>query len=279
MKASTHYILGLSLILSLGTFVRIEAGVVTEYYRFDEGTGSNVTDSVDGLIDGTHNAIYSTNVPVPIVPQTGEADNFSLQFTGTNVARFASQDFIFNSAFGNATLEFWINVPQEVHTTIFWTRPDDSDANRFNISINPNGNLGFDYRSPTGVLHTMLLGGTGEFVIPLNTWTHVAITRTVDSPTVQTYRFYENGTLDYTATDMNPDLPTTTTWTIADRTPGIGATKFVGYLDEIRFADTVLAPNQFLDAPVPEPGSLLIWAVGMIGCGAVRVARRKQSLG
>jgi len=224
---------------------------VIDYYRFEEGSGNTIVDSVNGLTEGTHNAAYSTNVPL-----IGRANDFSLQFSGTNVARFPSQNFIFNSSFGNATLGFWLNAPQEVHTTIFWTRPDDTDANRFNISINPNGALGFDYRTPSGILHTMLLGD-GSFSVPLDTWTHIVITRTVDSSTSDTYRFYENGVLGYTATDTNPDLPTSTTWTLADRTPGAGHTKFVGLIDEIQFSDTVLSR-----AAIPEGTPITNLAVG-----------------
>src|SRR5262249_30028838 len=47
------------------------------YYRFEEGSGTNVTDSVDGLVEGTHNASYSTDVPTSPIPWTGAADQFS----------------------------------------------------------------------------------------------------------------------------------------------------------------------------------------------------------
>jgi hypothetical protein len=217
------------------------------YYRFEEGSGGDVIDSVDGLSEGTHNAAYSINVPANDIPKSGDADQFSLQFDGSTSASITSQPFIFHKDYTDATLEFWLNVPNEAHSSIFWTRGDATDANRFNIYISPGGIFGFDYREPNGTLHT-LLPGDGTFAVPLNTWTHIGVTRTNS-----TYYFYRNGALIYEATDANPNLPDSTTWTIAGR----GGYPFSGIVDEIRFVDRPLFYNQFLNSP-PISGSASI---------------------
>jgi hypothetical protein len=84
----------------------------------------------------------------------------------------------------------------------------------------------------------------GTFTVPRNTWGHVAITRTVDSPTQHTYRFYKDGTLQYTSIDHNPNLPTSTTWTV---TGGRSNLMLTGLVDEIRSADKELSSSEFLN--------------------------------
>ena len=186
------------------------------YYRFEEGLGNTVIDAVDNSVDGTHTAVYSSGVPVDPVPQTGASNQFSLEFNNSAGATITGQDFIFHSIFGNATLEFWLNVPEQAHSAIFWTRGDNDDKNRFNISVNPGGVIHMDYRDIAGALH-IILPLDGSFTVPLDTWTHVAVTRVVDSPTSHTYGFFKDGFLTTTKTDINPNLPVATQWTISGR--------------------------------------------------------------
>lgn len=254
-------LVALSAFVFLLGIVRQASAVPIMYLRFEEGSGTYLVDSVTNTVVGTSNAAYSTNVPVNPIPQTGQPNAYSLQFNGNAVATITGAPFLFNSGFGNGTLEFWVDAPNQPNTrSIFWTRPDTSDTNRFNLYLSPGGWLGFDYRTPLGDLHT-LLPGDGTFTIPLDTWTFVAITRTGN-----TYQFYEDGSLVYTSVDSNPDLPTSTAWTIAGRPiPGQSSSPdFVGSVDEVRFSNTALSPSQFLDAPqaTPEPSCLVLWGVG-----------------
>lgn len=165
-------------------------------------------------------------------------------FDTTSSAIFANSDFIFNNGHGAATLEFWLKIPSESHnnvtgSSIFWTRIGDTDANRFNIYAFPLGVFNFDYREPNGTLHGVL----GSFNVPLDTWTHIAIVRTVDSSIQHTYRTYRNGILITAVRDMNPNLPTSMGWTLSGRNDFF----FDGFVDEIRFSDNALRPDQFLN--------------------------------
>jgi hypothetical protein len=228
------------------------------YYRFEDGTGTAMTDSVDGLSDGTQNAMYSTDVPVNPVPGTGSSNQFAVQFDGTSAATVNSQDFIFDPAYGNATLEFWLKVPDQVHSSVFWTGEDDNDTNRFNLFVSGTGSgspfpgltLGLDYREPNGTLHPLMgygLPGETPFTLTPNVWTHVAIVREGN-----TYTSYENGVKVFSVSDANPNLPTSTTWTLSGRSTA----RLTGLIDEIRFSDAALNPDQFLDAPAPAlPGT------------------------
>lgn len=222
------------------------------YYRFEEGVadmpavGSGIIiDSVDGSHDGTPEGgpMYRASVPFAFVPQTGQSDGLSLSFAGAQGVHFLAP-FIFHRGFGDATLEFFINVPDQGHHAIFWTRPDDADLNRFNIAINPNGGFGFDYRAPNGTLH--LQAGEPLFNIPLNSWHHVAVTRDVVSAAPShVYRFYLDGAFQTMRTDAAPELPDANlVWAVSGRT----SFRLVGLLDEIRLTDRILDPGEFLNA-------------------------------
>ena len=228
------------------------------YYRFEEGganaTASTIVDSA-GNTNGTASGsvTYRTDTPGNVVPLTGVQNTRSLQFSGGNVA-FGSP-FVLHNAYGDATLEFWIKYnSSQGHRSIFWTRSGDSDNNRFNITVNSNNYLGFDYREPNGNINGHVMGS--NILMPNDTWSHVAVTRSGN-----TYRFYLNGVLKKSFVDTNPNLPTSTTWEISGRSTNL----FMGYLDEIRLSDTALTPDQFLyTKPVPEPASLAMLALGMI---------------
>ena len=99
------------------------------YYRFEEGAqdaaavGANaILDSVGG-VHGTPTGgpIYRSDVPVPIIPQSGAANTRSLEFTGANLVAFQSS-FIFHDIYGDATFEFWLNYEATGHRSLFWTQ-------------------------------------------------------------------------------------------------------------------------------------------------------------
>jgi hypothetical protein len=59
----------------------------------------------------------------------------------------SDDNVLINSTFpfhqpGDATLDFWLNTPATSHQSVLWTRPDDTDASRFNIFVNGNSTFG-----------------------------------------------------------------------------------------------------------------------------------------
>lgn len=216
------------------------------YYRFENGTAGAAATAAGSILDSTGTTAnngspsgsptYSSNVPVTTVPLTGGANTVSLQFMGNQIVTFGSQ-FPLNTL-TNATLEFWFNPANTSQQDIFWTRTDSTDANRFNMEYGSSGNLCFDYRSPSGVLHSLV---SPCFPVAAGVWTHVAFVKTGNVWTA-----YKNGILQSTVTDASPDLPNNTGWTLSGRTsPFI---PFNGLIDEIRITDSALAPPQFLNA-------------------------------
>jgi hypothetical protein len=229
-------------------------------YRFENGVAGTQAIQPGSIVDSSPAAVNGTPSGGPlwtndvVASSVGcVADTTSLEFDGVD-------DWaVFNSPFPlniqtDATLEFWIRAPEQAHRAIFWANdPQLGDTNRFHFftytgATSPG--LGLDYRTPTGTLHTLLPADGYTFTISSNTWTHIAVTRVVESPAVHRYRFYKDGVLVYTGTDSNPDLPTSTQWTIAGRPPP--SQRFVGALDEIRLSNHALSPSDFLLALPPS---------------------------
>ncbi|MBL7805281.1 MAG: thrombospondin type 3 repeat-containing protein [Saprospiraceae bacterium] len=182
----------------------------------------------------------------------GGSPNRALFFDGVNdFVRFNSP-FIFNQQFGDGTLSFWLKRTGGTgDNALFWTREDDSDANRFNFLFYFSNNLSVDYRAPNSTVHG--IGSAGA--ITLNEWTHVSIVRTGNQ-----YDFYKNGVWVNSNTDNSPDLPNGNVWTISGR----GCCRFEGLVDEIRFwnypqnpAEIVAQMNQKLTGN--EPGLIGYW--------------------
>ncbi|MBI3449723.1 MAG: thrombospondin type 3 repeat-containing protein, partial [Acidobacteria bacterium] len=235
-------------------------GVNDRYYRFEEGiagqaaTGAgSIVDSIWNSHDGTPGGgpVYSSDVPMAVIPLTGQPNTLSLSFNGAQSILFDSF-FLLHRTFGDATLEFFIKVPDQQHHAIFWTRPDDNE-NRFNININPGGVVNADYSGPLLQRHYPFQG----LQLPVNQWSHVAIVKdTISHAPAHFYRVYVNGALiGNGVVDPNPDEPDPgLMWTISGR---IGYQMF-GLLDEVRLTQRALQPCEFLISSAPCLG---VWTL------------------
>jgi hypothetical protein len=207
------------------------------------GNGA-IIDSVDGSADGTpvNAPVYRADVGVARSRScTCQSNGLSLQVNTSQSVRMSSP-FIFHNRYGDATLEFLVKPHQQGHVSLFWTRADNSDLNRYNIAINSNGGFGFDYRGPSGLLH-LTQAGVSLFHVPVDEWSHIAVVRdTRMSAPAHRYDFYLNGTLVTSQMDPNPDLPTSEVWQISGR----GGFMYSGWIDEIRFSSRMLTPSEFL---------------------------------
>ncbi|MCI0337980.1 MAG: LamG domain-containing protein [Acidobacteria bacterium] len=225
-------------------------GSTVAYWRFEEGAPNQVAsgpvhDSA-GTNDGSPFGIpmYSADVPVAVIPQTGAPNTLSLELTTSFQDRVAfASAFPFNQP-GDVTLEFWLKWNYIHHGAILWGRPDTAaDENRFQLHANFDFTFGLEYRSPSNELHALSPPGDGTpqngVPLPQGQWGHVAITRQGD-----TYRIYVNGVLQSTVTDVNPDLPNLDGWSLAGR----HNQPFVGLVDEMRVSNEALTPDRFLNS-------------------------------
>jgi hypothetical protein len=236
----------------------IAQGVNDRYYRLEEGIAGNCAsgagsivdsyfDSHDGTPDGC--PIYSTDVPVAVIPLTGQPNTLSLSFKGAQSILFDSF-FLLHRTFGDATLEYFLKaLPDQPRASIFWTRPTTvPDENRFNLFINPGGGaLQGDYREPDGTIHRPL-GGGAEVV---NQWHHIALVKdTQTAAPAHVYNAYIDGVKTFSTFDGHPNEPDPDLmWTISGR---VGQ-QFTGLIDEIRLTQRALTPDEFLIAPGSSP--------------------------
>jgi len=194
------------------------------WWPLDETAGLIASDIIGGN-NGTH-------LGGPL-PGSGQVDG-ALNFDGIDDRVLVNSTFPLHQP-GDATLEFWLNTPATGHQSVFWTRTDDADLDRFNIFVNGDGTFGFDYRSPSGDLHILVGRCCTGVPIPRDTWTHIAITRTGN-----VYDLYINGVFSASATDTSPDLPTTSGWQMSGRGGGM----YKGALDEVGVYNHALSASE-----------------------------------
>jgi hypothetical protein len=259
------------------------------YYRFEEGGGGDIFDSFSGEDDGNlvGPSFYSTDVPFPVVPRTGAANQYSMDFTQGGFALMNGHAFIFHNApgaggaAGDATFEWFMKIPiSHEHAPMFWTRGEDNaDTNRFNLFWNAGFTgatdserfIDGDFRDPSGAAHNV--GGpgyNGGDPLTINEWHHVAIVRHDLGGGAFQWDWYIDGVLSagHTAVTTDP-MPTSLSWLIAGRQGGHSLNMLV---DEIRFSDRALSPGEFLNA-VPEPST---WLLALFSGGAVAAWRHRR---
>ena len=236
-----------------------EAATVA-YYRFED---QSYPDSTGNKPNGS---VFSSSTPNATIPLTGAPNKSSVTLSRNDSIAF-NYAFPFDSL-TNATLEFYVKPAAKDNMDVIWTTSSGGDFNRFNIQVLLN-KFDVDYRSPNGALHLTIHGG---IEVPVDTWTFLALVKSGD-----TYTTYVNGVKDREVTDINPNLPNGTGWTINGRGPLGGCCQYAGSIDEVRLSDVALTSSQFLGPPtpvVPLPPSLLLFGSGLVGLGLFRRRQR-----
>lgn len=133
---------------------------------------------------------------------------------------------------GDVSMSFWINHDSTEHQSIFWTRGDDTDKNRFNIYTYYEGkSFGMDYRTSSGQRHKIFSADTKK-----NAWVFIAIIRKGNQ-----YSLYVDGNEISAITDTAPSLPTYTgKWFCGKRSKYM----YHGAIDDIRIYNRALSEEE-----------------------------------
>ncbi|HVC97874.1 MAG TPA: choice-of-anchor Q domain-containing protein, partial [Pirellulales bacterium] len=233
-------------------------GAVVADWRFEEGaagqpaTGSNtVIDSSANALNGTaiNGPVYSANVPLSGLPQTGQADKLSMQFNGGNQRVFIPDNPLFQLTH-SLTIEAFIYVtaaPVPSTQDILFRGDNRVGFDPYRLAVDNFGSgpqVAFaidDAQNNQAALLAPLPG--------FNQWVHVA--GTLDDGT-GTMRLYIDGVeRASTATSIRPFGPLN-----AADVPGlgIGSTEwtdneyFHGLIDEVRLSNVALSPDQLIGA-------------------------------
>lgn len=239
------------------------------YLRFEEGSGYGAYDET-GLMNGevlgftsvdpgggdSGGTGWSTNVSSTSVPLTGAVNTGSLHF-GPGMVDLSNANVL------SLGLEFTVEM--------FLMLDAPSTFNDI-FGLSPVSKLYFTIIDSSGDLYfRMQFQDQIDSLIPAtllqeNIWSHIALV--VDSAN---YAIYVDGQTQYTGSI--PSGGEGPYWfsgdpTTGNRTLGDG---FSGWIDEFRISDEALLPSQFLNASIPEPGTL-----GLLGMGFISLIFRKR---
>jgi hypothetical protein len=301
-------------------------GATVAYWRFENGTAGQPVPhaGADGAFDpttpdvsGNGNGLsaftqasyagfnYRANTPAPVVPNTLQTNNLSVQntggfpafstgpgATGLNATTITPAAFTIEASYkgeavgGNRTI-----VGRDARNV----QTGSIQPSSLYLQVLGNNSIGISYVDVGGVAHSAfsapnLFTGFSVGTDPTGAaapWYNVAVTSDGTFLTV-----YVNN-LQVAQTNMTVASPSTnyalsagTTNSVAGDDPFLGGAFTVGrglyngrhvdraygFIDEVRISNTALAPTQFLMAPVPEPTTL---AAALLGLGALAIRTRR----
>jgi hypothetical protein len=220
------------------------------WYRFEEGAdfqaaASPIPDTTGMyplLVEAGSDAQYRAFTPADTVPKTGDPNTLSMEFT--SLPAFTTDDPSFNIwDTPTWTIEAYVYFKTFVafHTFV------GKDGTGFggplaDLYLQRNGrNNAFSiiFKGMDGSAQ----GGDGIFQPVTNTWYHVAAV--YDSVNVA---LYVDGVLDISFPITSPMIVEDTPWTVGRGFFGNPTDPSMALVDEVRFSDAALTPDQFLNA-------------------------------
>lgn len=227
------------------------------YWRFEEGNAAYTADAAGGITGELYQYPYvqwSSEVPSATVPLTGQQNNHSIYFGGGMVDITTPQAMPLGMEF---TIEFFFNAAEPVLSSSFFALANGPFLDAA-LSDGPDYMLGFYFGSNLEI--------TSADLVTINEWHHFALVKIPGEFSVFIDGALQGGGSLPPATDG----PYVFSGSDEEGTRSIG-NGFRGYLDEFRISDTALMPSQFLNASIPEPGTL-----GLLLLGAAGLAWRKR---
>lgn len=254
---------------------RADAATVA-YWRFEEGAGSTASDSSGfgntGIINQGN--LQNSDVPVSLVPATGELNNFSLQLNGSGQFVIAADSPSLRPE--NAiTIEAYVKLAGNVigNAAIVGRQLSNTHADSFNLGLRGHaGVVGFNYPFVSLQLGAASVNVDIDTPLSVGQWYHLA--GTWDGSQL---KMYLDGNLEGAiAATGTISYPQSNPVVLGADNEASGNLEwfFPGRIDEVRISDAALSPNQFLSSPVPEPSTLGLLTVGCLAILAGGMRRR-----
>ncbi len=222
---------------------------------------------------------YSSDVAGSVILHDGVSisNNHSLSFSGNgDYVELDNQPLLTTLTEGDFTIEFFLKTPKRDSRAVVLGTYDGDTSYILNLEIG-----GATHGDNQGHLRPFLQsdGAFDQFFgltnISDNKWHHVAMVRSgagTGSDWIQLFVDYELdgqmslGTGQYT---LRPEF-----FRLGRDSRGSGF-YYQGLLDEFRITREALSVNQFLQAAVPEPSSLILWGLGAVGLLCLRRRRTR----
>ena len=145
----------------------------------------------------------------------------------------------------------------------------------FRFRLNTSGQLEFNYIAPGAAPFTAAVPTSGTHAYAADTWFHTAITFegstnvakfywTRVDPSLTTANLLATGTENVAGGALGGPL------ILGNENRNNSITGLMGKIDEVRISDTVRTANQFIFAPVPEPGTAMTGALALALLGLRR---------
>lgn len=263
----------IAVVLGIASTLNAAADTVA-YYRFENGTpdksfGNAPNHSIlDSSPNGyhahpAHDPVGSSDVPLSVIPKTGETNTRSIRFSGREDIYGSSDEGLSHVAFTDFTIELWAKFD----TLAGWqTLIGRDDAGNPGEGINKQALF---YLSKTTDIkptteHTenglrvelvtrdnQLISFNSDFAVVAPKWYHIAV---VGDAGAGTLTLFVNGseiggTTGFTGLFVPKN---NTTWTLGrGQFAGKALDFFKGEMDEVRFSDRALSPGLFLITQPP----------------------------
>ncbi|MBW8781318.1 MAG: LamG domain-containing protein [Verrucomicrobia bacterium] len=240
------------------------------YFRFENGVPGRSANGLGTIIDtggGGHNLngykgpVYSTDVPVAVVPGIGETNVGSVHFTAQNDIYSPPNEGLSQVVFNSFTIEAYVRFESLEGWQTFIGRddslqqpeaPEHKSLMYFSKTTNQPAQSIYSkngFRIEVITNHGIALAVNSSVAPVAGSWYHVAAVGDVEKGTLSLYVDGKLAGRTNGFTGLLTPHSGNGSWTFGrGQFRGKTSDKFLGDLDEVRFSNGPLSPEQFLNA-------------------------------